>query len=335
MGKKHGGGGLVDGGSSITTDANGNVYTTGTFTGTVDFNPNAGTSNLTSNGGPEIFILKLDASGNFLWAISIGGINYDRSFSITTDAYQNVYTTGLFEGTVDFNPGTGTNSLTSNGNTDAFIQKLDSNGNFLWAKGFGSVNLDNGWSVTIDLNGNIYSTGRFEGTVDFDPGIGTSNLTSSGPNAFIQKLDSNGNFVWAINIGGSDFDYGLSIAIDTFNNIYTAGSFSGIVDFDPGTGTSNLISNGSNDAFIQKLDVNGNFIWAIAIGGSADDRGNSITTDLYGNTYTTGHFSDTVNFDSGIGTNNLTSNGWRDAFIQKLDANGNFIWAINVGGGRF
>ena len=310
-----------DYGYSITTDTSGNVYTTGFFEGTVDFDPGSGTFNLTSAGNYDIFIQKLDPNGNLLWAKSMSGADFDYGFSITTDASGNVYTAGFFEGTVDFDPGVDTFNLTSVGNYDIFIQKLDPNGNLLWARSMGGADYDYGHSITTDALGNVYTTGYFKGTADFDPGSGTFNLTSvASGDIFIQKLDSNGNLLWAKSMGGFYSDYGNSITTDALGNVYTTGSFRGTVDFDPGAGTLNLTSVASyyNDIFIQKLDSNGNLLWAISMGGTNYDSGYSITTDALGNVYTTGFFEGTVDFDPGVDTFNLTSAGQKDIFIQKL-----------------
>ncbi|MEC8968618.1 MAG: SBBP repeat-containing protein, partial [Bacteroidota bacterium] len=183
------GGTSNDYGFSITLDASGNVYTTGYFSGIVDFDAGAGTNNLTSQGSNDVFIQKLDPSGNFLWAKTFGGNSDDAGVSITVDASGNVYTTGYFLGTADFDPGAGTNNLTPQGSADVFIQKLDPSGNFLWAKTFGGTFGDVGISITVDASGNVYTTGYFSGIVDFDPGAGTNNLTAQGFDAvFIQKM---------------------------------------------------------------------------------------------------------------------------------------------------
>jgi hypothetical protein len=320
-------------GLSITTDASSNIYITGYFGGTVDFDPGSGTMNLISNGGRDIFIQKLDANGNLLWVKQMGGSGTDEGRSVAADASGNVFTTGGFAGTVDFDPGSGTTKLTANGKYDIFVQKLDASGNFLWAKQMGGTEYERGVSNTTDASGNVYTTGYFGGTVDFDPGTGTADLTSNGlEDIFIQKLDTNGNLLWVKQIGGPGNDGIEKITTDASGNVYTTGAFGDTVDFDPGTGTKNLTSHGFNDFFIQKLDSDGNFIWVQQIGGTGNDFGRSITTDINGNIYTIGLFSDTVDFDPGTGTSNLISNGMGDIFIQKLDAAGNFIWAKQMGG---
>ncbi|MBL8812686.1 MAG: hypothetical protein JNM43_21150 [Planctomycetaceae bacterium] len=126
-----------DYGQAIATDASGNVYTTGAFEGTVDFDPGSGTANLTSSGGPDIFVCKLDSAGNFVWAKRMGGTFDERSKGIAVDRSGNVLTIGFFFGTADFDPGNGTTVLTSAGASDVFVSKLDSTGNFVWAKRWG------------------------------------------------------------------------------------------------------------------------------------------------------------------------------------------------------
>ncbi len=328
------GGSSNDYGYSITTDAAGNVYTTGYFQGTADFDPGTGTFNLTSAGGYEVFISKLDASGNFVWAKAIGGTADDRGNSIATDEAGNIYTTGFFSGKVDFDPGANSFNLTSSGNYyDIFISKLDASGNFVWAKAMGGTDYDEGFSIATDASGNVYTTGHFYGTADFDPGTASFNLTSvGGYDVFISKLDASGNFSWAKAMGSTSHDLGNSIAIDAAGNVYTTGHFYGTADFDPGTASFNLTSIGATDIFISKLNTSGNFVWAKAMGGKSDDFGFSIATNAAGSVYATGMFSDTVDFDLGAGTFNLSSIGYYDVFISKLDTSGNFSWAKAMGG---
>ena len=330
------GGNSLDYGRSVAVDALGNVYTTGYFVGTVDFDPGAGTTNLSSRGVNDIFVQKMDASGNFIWVKSFGSSSNDYGYSITVDDSGNVYTTGFFNGIIDFNPGTGTANLSSAGGLDVFVQKLDASGNFVWAKSFGSIGDDFGISIAVDTFGSVYTVGNFGGTVDFDPGAGTTNLSSVGrADIFVQKLDATGNFAWAKSFGSSSLsslDVVNSITVDITGNVYIIGSFEGTVDFNPGLGITNLSSSGSDDIFVQKLDASGSFLWAKSFGGSSFDVGYSIAIDATGNVYTTGLFSGTVDFDPGAGIANLSSVRGRDIFVQKLDTSGSFVWAKSFGG---
>lgn len=213
----------------IALDNSSNVYVTGDFSDTVDFDPGISTYYFTSFGGIDIYVQKLDANGNFVWAKQIGGSNYaDAGYAIALDDLDNIHITGIFSGTVDFDPGPGTTNFIADGNSDIFILKLDKDGNFIWAKQMEGGDGDIAYSIVIDEFQNGYSTGYFWKTVDFDPGTASYNLTSSGKDdIFIQKLDSNGDFIWVKQMGGSNYDLGYSIAIDTAENVYTTGWFDG------------------------------------------------------------------------------------------------------------
>ena len=312
-------------GVSITTDALGNVYTLGYFGGNVDFDPGPNTFTLASlTFNNDIFISKLNANGDFVWAKSFGSILNDYGNSIAVDASGNVYCTGLFNGTGDFDPGPGSYSLSSNGAQDAFVLKLDASGNFVWSKSFGGINNEDGSGITLDASDNIYITGFFESIVDFDPGAGTFSINSSGSSdVFVSKLDNSGNFIWAKNFGGIGADYANAICLDALNNVYTTGYFSGTADFDPDIGISILVSVGPGDVFISKIDASGNYVWAKSQGGTSSY---DIEVDNSGNVYTTGGYYNGADFDPGIGTVTLSSNGQSDIYISKLSNVGELVW---------
>ena len=333
-----------DRGNSIAVDALGNVYTTGYFEGTIDFDPGVPVFNLTSVGNRDIFISKLDAAGNFVWAKTIGGSYYEEASSIALDALGNLYITGYFSSTTDFDPNVGVFNLSSTSSSDIFVLKLTTSGNFVWAQGIVGVGPSSSSSyatadaIALDVSGNAYITGFYSGTFDFDPNAGVFNLNSTissfvgNIDIFVSKLDAAGNFVWAKSMGGASNEAGRSIALDASGNVYTTGYFFTTVDFDPGASVFNLTSAGNEDVFISKLDGAGNFISAKKIGGALSDDGQGITTDASGNIYMTGFFEGTVDFDPNAGIFNMTHNGSGDVFITKLDPTGNLFWAKNVGG---
>ena len=276
--------------------------------------------------------------GDFAWARAMGGTGNEQGTGIAVDFAGNVYTVGRFAGTVDYDPGPGTFNLTSAGDNDIFISKLDSAGNFVWAKSFGGTYDDEGHDIAVDSVGSVYTTGWFVGTVDFDPGPGTCNLFGDAAEIFVLKLDSAGNFVWAKSMGGGMADAGNGIAVDSAGNVYTTGFFNDSGDFDPGPGTFTLtaIPGFEFTTFISKLDRVGNFVWAKALGGATlyTEGGKDIAVDSAGNVYTTGWFFDTVDFDPGPGIFNLTASpvDVTDVFVLKLDSAGNFVWARSMGG---
>lgn len=318
---------------SIAVDATGNVYTTGYFQGTVDFDPGSGVTNLVSAGVNDIFITKFNASGNFVWAKSMGGTSSDYSYSIAVDGTGNIYTIGYFGGTADFDPSAVAVNLTSAGSFDIFISKLDTNGNYIWAKSIGSASNDAAFGLKLDVSSNIYITGYFSAIADFDPNSGVVNLTpNAGGDAFVCKLDTDGNYVWAKSIGGTSIDQGNALSLDASGNVYVIGSFSGTVDFDPSSNTANMTANVIQDFFICKLSTNGDYAWAKSFASATSKYGAAISIDNSGNAYIAGNFAGTVDFDPSSNTANLTSNGGNDIFICKLSASGDYVWAKSIGG---
>ncbi|MFN6538699.1 MAG: SBBP repeat-containing protein, partial [Nostoc sp. EkiNYC01] len=304
---------LPDTGISIAADGSGNTYVTGAFNGTATFGNTTLTS--TSFGYSDVFVAKLDSNKNVLWAEKLGGTLTDFGLGITVDRAGNSYATGYFSGTATF----GSTTLTSTGNEDGFITKLDSNGNVLWAQKLGSTSSGSGIGITTDAIGNIYATGALNANLDIN---NSTSLSTS--DTFIRKLDRNGNILWTKNLGGISPDSGFGITNDKDGNTYVSGFFSGTATFDNIT----LTSVGNNDAFITKLDSSGNFLWAKNLGGTSDDSGRGIIVDETGNAYFTGYFSDNATF----GTTTFSSAGNTDVFVTKLDNNGNTVWAKNLGG---
>lgn len=314
-------------GGRMAIDPSGAIYYSCQLSGIVDADPGPGVYPLGSiTAQAEAFVTKLDAAGNFQWAGLFTG-NNAGIYGIKLDPSGNLLIAGFFQGTVDFDPGPGINTISSNGFTDIYIAKLSSSGAFVWVKGMGaSDSWDNGYSISVDNAGNVYCTGSFSQTVDFDPGPGTFNLTTPVYNGFVLKLDNNGNFNWAKKLDASINNTAWSVAAHTDNTITIAGLYSGTADFDPGPGTSNATSAGGADIYVLKLDANGNFIWVKQMGGPGADGGTTIVADQQGNSYLTGYFNETVDFDPGPAVFNLVSGGGNDIYILKLDPAGNFVW---------
>jgi RHS repeat-associated protein len=327
-----------DQGLSSATDGAGNLYVGGLFSGTADFDPGPGVYNLTSLGSLDGFVAKYDRAGGLLWARRVGGSGGDVVYDLALDSAGNVYVTGTFSGTVNFDPDCGTLELTSAGGSDVFIWKLDGDGHLVWARRVGGAGDDAPYGgLEIAPDGNIVVAGWFTGTADFDPGPGTYSLTSAGGlDGFVCTLNSAGDLVWARRLGNSSDDQINGLAVDRLGNIYTAGGYNqvanaGPVDFDPGPGTYSL--GGYFQAFVWKLDGAGNFVWARSLGSGGIDSGIGIAVDGTQNVYVTGYFSDTVDFDPGPGVFSLTSAGARDGFLWKLNADASFAWARRLGGG--
>lgn len=318
--KKFGGSECV--GNSIAVDGAGNIFTAGFTYGAVDFDPGTGTYTLASAGGVDGFVSKLDASGNFVWAIGISGSDQDFANAVSLDIMGNVLVTGRFRNSVDFDPGSGTYTLSSSSGTvdDIFICKFTNNGSFIWANQIGGANADEGIFISTDSQGNVYSTGKYSSTVDFDPGIGTYTLASSGIGSYLLKLSNSGTFVWAKTISAGLAIEPHSTALDAVNNLYLTGSFSGLTDFDPGPGSYTLTAS-QTTGFILKLDSLGSFVWArpanLSFYNWIERYGKSIAVDGGRNIYLSGYFSGTVDMDFTSATYTLISSGAEDIFAAK------------------
>lgn len=307
--------------NGIAADKKLNVITVGSFSGTADFNPGAGVNYLATLGGKDIFVSKLNSFGNYVWARSVGSDSEDVAYAVETNNANGSFIVGSFRGSPDVDPGAGKYKLVSAGNGDGFLLHLDENGFFVKAGAFGGPGADVARGVALDAAGNIYITGSFSGTADFDPSNTASyNLTAQGnSDIFVLCLDVSGNFKWAKNIGASGYDcLGTSIRTDQYNNVFVAGSFSGTVDFDPGTSVYNLSSKGEGDVFVAKFSNTGNFNWAKQMGGSGADTAHGMEIDMTGNVLTTGSFQSSADFDPSWNTALLTSSGNNDIFIHGL-----------------
>ncbi|ERJ57861.1 hypothetical protein M472_16255 [Sphingobacterium paucimobilis HER1398] len=316
---------------STAVDASGNVYVVGQFEGTnVDFDPGSGAYLMSSTGGQDIFVQKLDANGNFLWARRYGSATDDVAYGIALDNMANVYLTGRFTQTVEFDPST---VLTSKGAADGFVLKLSTEGDFIWAKQMGGTGFDIANGIAVDVDGDVYTTGSFVGTADFDPGSGVYNLVGQGSTTdiFVQKLDRDGNFVWAIGMGGPTNDVGYSLGVDAAKNVYVTGNFTGIATF--GNVTLNAGTTGARDIFVTKINANGTVSWAKSMGLPAPhDDSFGLAVDPTGNVYVTGGFrGNNAPFGPSIKLTSISA-GVHDVFVQKLNTNGTVLWAKNIGG---
>ncbi|MCK9421537.1 MAG: T9SS type A sorting domain-containing protein [Bacteroidales bacterium] len=285
----------------------------------------------------SIFSCITSPGQNYEWAKAIGAAGNENCLDMVTDIAGNVYIIGNIEGTnIDFDPGPGTALLNSAGGSDIFFAKYDSSGNYLWAKAIGGTNDDIGARIAVDGSGSVYITGWFESSdVDFDPGSGSSIISTAGyTDIYLANYDTDGNYLWAFNIGSPMGEGSHDVCIDNSGHVCITGYFYGTnVDFDPGPGTALLSSTAnSGDIFIARYHTNGTLVWAKKVSGPNYEVGNGIITDQSGNVFISGPFMGNVDFDPGAGTAFLTSAGGFDIFIAKYDSSGNYLWANRIGG---
>ncbi|MDJ1469362.1 SBBP repeat-containing protein [Xanthocytophaga flava] len=316
---KQAGGTGDDFGIEIVVDDLGNSYVTGQIQGSAVF----GTTTLISAGGNDIFIAKYDPNGNVIWVIRAGGSGNDDARGINIDKNGNCYITGSFRESAKF--GTTTITAYNDGWSDMFLAKIDPNGNFLWAKNT-STDPENqsGYGLEIDKDGSIYVSGAFTSSASFN----SIKLTSQGgSDIFLAKFDSNGNPIWvksAGSNGGVGYELGRDVALDANGNCYLTGGFQNTASF--ATGVTVTSAGGNNDIFLAKYAPDGSVLWVKRAGGNGEDIGIGLATDVAGNIFLTGRFSNTSNF----GSINLTSIGNFDGFIAKYAPDGSVTWAQKV-----
>jgi hypothetical protein len=264
------GGSGIDEGSGIILDNNGDIIHTGYFQTTVDFDPNAGVSNLTSSGGFDTYFGKYDTSGNLLWMKKIGGAGADIGApgGITIDNLNNIYIAGNAGANCDYDPNAGVITHTMNGANDWFVAKYDNNGNHLLSFTVGGTGQDQAHRLTTDNQQNIYVTGWFRTSANFNPNgttmTLTGNCTGGGHDGYIAKYNSNGICQWAKQFGGvvngnNQLTLGTSVKLLNEQQVVFSGRFHGNNAFAsiPLSPTTN--SNGASDMFICLLDSAGNY----------------------------------------------------------------------------
>ncbi len=312
--------------NSIAADDLGNLYVSGVFLGTADFDPGIGVESLTSSEeglGGDLFVLKLDAQGEFLWVNRYEGFDFSYvDIDIAVDSHNELVVTGGFVDSVDFNAGPGVYPfIAGNYGPDIFVLKLKINGDFRWAKQIGGFYMDMTTSIAIDIYDNIYLTGSFQGTCDFDPSDGVVNLVAQSnfeQDAFVCKLIWNGDLAWAKQIKGFGVQEGAVVTVDDSLNVYSTGFFMTSADFNPHPTVGwGIGSNGFDDVYVQKLDINGDFRWARGIGGTFSDRSTGLVVDDRHNVYVSGNFSTTCYLDLDDDIQLGTSLGYRDVFIHQ------------------
>jgi hypothetical protein len=323
------GGTLKDNGMALSLDGSGNVYVVGLFTGTVDFRADwGGTSDSKSSVGGtyDVFITRIDTDGSYVWTRQLGGPGGDIAFAVAVDNASNVFTAGYFFPSVDFRADWGgpQDMKTVGG---AFITKLNSNGGYGWTRIVGGTSVNDRYDITTDTTGQLYCTGTFTGTVDFEADFGSGSDTKIGNtnDVFVLKIAADGSYGWTRTFGGTDWDFGHGITADSADNVYITGSFRATVDFrsDWGGGTDMKFSMGSADVFITKVLADGSYGWTKVFGGPDPEQGCDVHVDGSGFLYCTGFFSGTVDFwadlPGGARTEWRTSNGGPDMFLVKFD----------------
>nr|MCS3813874.1 gliding motility-associated-like protein [Mucilaginibacter sp. X4EP1] len=313
--------------TGMVVDSQNNIYISGYFSGTVDFDPSPGVKNLTSNGGYDIYVAEYKPDGTLIWAESMGGTGLDQVNSMSIDKDNNITLIGQFQSpSFDADPGPGVATLQNNGGDDIFVIHLNGSGGFLWAKAIGGPDTDRGQEVSSDSQDNVITTSIFQSTIT----VSGNQLTALGGfNGLIIKYDPSGNLLWAVNIGQTNDTGVFGNRTDSSGNIIVSGAYSGAVNFNP-LGSSHVLNSVSlNNPFVAKYSPSGQLIWIAQVTGSLVNNQSVISLDSQNNIYFTGAFNAPLTFN---GTATVNPKGSSDVFIAKYLPNGTFQFVKSMGG---
>ena len=301
---------------AVAVDAQGNIAVAGYMGGTANF----GGGVLTSAGGWDAFVVKLDKDGKHLWSKVFGDPLDQEALGVAFDAAGNVIVTGYFEGTIGFN-GLMPPSYTAVAFQDAFVVKLDPNGATLWSRAFGGDGSEYAVGVAADDSANVLVTGSYDGTIDFQ--LGLSPPAEDMLDGFVVKLSPGGVPLWEKSFGGVGDDEGLAVTTGPMGHAFVTGYFDETVDFGGGVVTDG----GGSDVFLAELDASGDQVFAKAYGGSGTQYARSVSRDATGNLVLAGDFYTSATF----GGVTALSAGSSDMFVFKVGPAGAPLWARTFG----
>lgn len=309
-------GGLgTDAANAIAVDGAGDVWVTGVLGNGGDLDPGTGSFTVAGNGLQDIFIVKLDANGGFVWGGSVGGTTNDigRGIAITPNGHAVVC--GEFRGSADFDPGAGTLSRTSGGDADMFVMRLDGSGALQWAHRFGGTSFETARSIAVDGSGDIVFTGEVNSITDMDVGSGTADLAGSfNEPSFVARLDGGAAHQWSFLLPGF-INKGNGVAVDGQRDVYVTGSFGGTMDIDPGPGVTNLVQATGSDGYVLRYSSAGTLVWGFKLDATtANMLAESIAISQSASVVAVGAFPGNMDMDPGAGTINITSAGSTDAY---------------------
>lgn len=319
----------------MVSDAAGNIYVAGTFTGTADFDPGAGVSALNSLGATDVFLAKYTSTGLLAWVSRVGGTGADSVSSLARDVAGNLYLGGGFEGSVDFDPTAGLAVLNSTGNQDGYVAKFSASGLLLWARRFGGPAKDAVADVAVDAAQNVYAAGTFAGQADALPIPGPTILSDgAASDGFLLALDAGGTVRYALPIGGTQQDSAGAVGVSPAGVVTVAGTFRGSADFARNAIPVQVASQGGADVFLASYSSAGVLIRTLDIGGLADQAlaPGGLTVDATGGAAVLGTFAGATDFNPSPAIVSRTSIGATDVYLARFDANGVFLSVATIGG---
>lgn len=321
--------------SRIKLDNQNNIIISGIFNETIDFDLGPGVFTLTPTvNNFDIFFAKYSPAGNLIWAKKIAcPNNYIVFGDFTIDKQNNILLTALVYDVVDVNPGSAVNNIGTMGQPSTFLAKYDASGNFMWVDAFVGNAIFS--KISTDSQNKIIAAGKMYGTVDFDPSaaIQSANAPGNSNLLFIAQYATTGALSWVKTMGSaSNFNEDVyDLHLDASSNIFIAGRYNGIFDFDPSAAVTSLNSQNKYVGYLAKYNASGNFIFARSFDCSGNSQVRNIRTDNAGNIILSGRFIGTLDLDASAGVLNVATTSANDIFITSYNAAGTIKWGFKIG----
>jgi len=326
----------LDAGNAVVVDAAGNTYFGGTFRGKIDVNRSnhvAKFYNAVDN--HDAFLVKYDPAGRLLWSAKIGGPDGDESIEhLVIGPNGDLYATGTFEKTVDFDPKSGVHNLTSHGKRDAFILHLTANGKYVWAGHIGGALDDDITAFAVGPSGDMYYSGFVRLRGDADPSRANRNIIDRGvDDTIVARLNGTSGAIKWMKVYGENAtrETVFGLAVDANENVMAAGVFNDVVPFDRHDSHFDRAAVGNDDIYLARLNSRGEFQFIKTIGGPKQETVADMVQDDQGNLYLTGNFAKTVDFEPGPGQTLLAAPTGGSAYVLKLDKDANLTWVKQIG----
>ncbi len=322
------GAGDLEGVNDLKFTSDGGAIACGYFVGNVPFG-----SEVLSASGLDAWVAKVSPSGQFEWARRAGGTGLEEARGVVVDEDGNSYVAGYFNNTATFAPGV---TRTSAGNADIYLAKYSPSGDLIWVTAVGGSGFDSSEGIALDPNGDPIVVGRFQNTVNFQPGgVGGSVVSNGSSDVFVAKFDATTGLVdWVRGAGSNGTDRGVGVGSDSSGAVYITGCFRNTIDF---SGVV-LSAQNNDDMFLVKYDANGALVWAQRAATTLSFvQGLGLDSNLRGDIAVTGYLGGTTTFgDAAFGpTTQVVSAGSFDAFVATFDADGALRCAVRGGGGGF
>lgn len=314
------GGPDLDRANSLVIDNENHIHVTGYFKNTIDADLSLDDYPIVSHGREDGFIISYSAIGELISAYAVGGPANDRVYGCSIDLEEKLVITGYFGDSMDVNFSVPEEDyIYSNGSTDIFILKLETDKSLIWSQNFGGSGNDAGYDIDVDIDNAVLVTGSFRSTVSlFIDGITQEMISNGDQDIFVLKLNSAGEVLFTRATGGASTDQGIAITSNDFGDIFVTGGYRNTMNLNPSGGEEFVTAASGNDTYIFSLDVNGNYNWGLATGGLFYDIGTDLVVDENGDLYAVGYFRNAILGNYPSYEERISNSGQYDPYVMKI-----------------